>query len=275
MTMMSRRDVIWGLSAGVPLAAVLADPILAAAAAGTLETVAIKTEGGRTVSGALGVPARTPAPALLLIHEWWGLNDQIKSVAAEFAALGYLALACDLYGGKSADTSDGARALMGAVDGKKATETVAAWGEWLKVHKQGAGKLGTVGWCFGGGWSLNASIATPVDATVVYYGRVAKKARELSKLKGPVLGHYATRDNWINQQIPRYRVSRPRWTRPGRSTRAIGTKPTTRLPTRPAPATTSPTQTWPGNAPWRSTSCTCRGLTGGGFRARRPRRRRS
>ena len=201
MTMMSRRDVIWGLSAGVPLAAVLADPILAAAAAGTLETVAIKTEGGRTVSGALGVPARTPAPALLLIHEWWGLNDQIKSVAAEFAALGYLALACDLYGGKSADTSDGARALMGAVDGKKATETVAAWGEWLKVHKQGSGKLGTVGWCFGGGWSLNASIATPVDATVVYYGRVAKKARELSKLKGPVLGHYATRDNWINQQM--------------------------------------------------------------------------
>ena len=104
MTMMSRRDVIWGLSAGVPLAAVLADPILAAAAASTLETVAIKTEGGRTVSGALGVPARTPAPALLLIHEWWGLNDQIKSVAAEFAALGYLALACDLYGGNRPGT---------------------------------------------------------------------------------------------------------------------------------------------------------------------------
>ena len=206
MNMMTRRDVIRGLSAGVPLAggtlaAVLADPILAAAAAGTLETVSIETGGGRTVTGALGMPASTPAPALLLIHEWWGLNDQIKSVAAEFAGRGYLALACDLYAGKVAADSDTARAYMGAVDGKDATETVAAWGEWLKGHKQGTGKLGTVGWCFGGGWSLNTSTATPVDATVVYYGRVAKKADELSKLKGPVLGHYATRDNWINRKM--------------------------------------------------------------------------
>ena len=64
--------MIRGLTVGVPLAAVLADPLLAAAAAGTLETVAIKTASGRSVSGALAVPAGTPAPALLLVHEWWG-----------------------------------------------------------------------------------------------------------------------------------------------------------------------------------------------------------
>ncbi len=58
-----------------------------------------------------------------------------------------------------------------------------------------------MGWCFGGGWSLNASIATPVDATVVYYGSVAKTADSLDFLEGPVLGHFATRDQWINQDM--------------------------------------------------------------------------
>ena len=58
-----------------------------------------------------------------------------------------------------------------------------------------------MGWCFGGGWALNASIAEPVDATVVYYGRVDKPADQLAKLKGPVLGHFATRDEFINEPM--------------------------------------------------------------------------
>ncbi|MCY4313121.1 MAG: dienelactone hydrolase family protein, partial [Gammaproteobacteria bacterium] len=60
---------------------------------------------------------------------------------------------------------------------------------------------GTMGWCFGGGWSLNASLATPVDATVIYYGNVKKAAADLASLQGPVLGHFATRDGWINQDM--------------------------------------------------------------------------
>ena len=74
-------------------------------------------------------------------------------------------------------------------------------GRWLKSHDLYAGKLGTVGWCFGGGWSLNASLAEPADATVVYYGRVGGPAERLRRLKGPVLGHYATNDQWINNQM--------------------------------------------------------------------------
>jgi carboxymethylenebutenolidase len=66
-------------------------------------------------------------------------------------------------------------------------------------HRQA--KLGTVGWCFGGGWSLNTGIAEPVDATVVYYGRVTKTAAELGHLKGPVLGHFAAMDKWINRDM--------------------------------------------------------------------------
>ena len=196
----ARRDILIGL-AGLPLAAVLADPRLARAAAAGLETVTITTEGGQEVSAALGVPAALPAPAVLLVHEWWGLNDQIKSVAAALADAGYLALAIDLYEGHVTDDPGKARELVGAVDAAAATDTCASWVEWLRGHENGTGKVGTVGWCFGGGWSLNASIAAPVDATIVYYGNVKRERERLAALAGPVLGHFATRDKWINQDM--------------------------------------------------------------------------
>ena len=202
--MFARRTVLGTLArgvAGLPLAVVLADPGLARAAAGALETVSLTTPGGLTVSAALARPAQTPAPAVLLVHEWWGLNDQIKAVAADLARQGYLALAVDLYGGNVATTRDDARAYMQAVDRLAATGVLAAWIDWLRAHAAAGGRLGTVGWCFGGGWSLNASLARPVDATVVYYGRVAKSAAELATLAGPVLGHFATRDGWIDADM--------------------------------------------------------------------------
>ncbi len=198
---LSRRDVVRGLAVGVPLAAILADPLLVRAAAEGLETVTITTRAKRQVSGALALPAQTPAPAVLLIHEWWGLNDQIKAVAAELAGQGYLALALDLYDGRVATTRKDARAAMRKVAPGRATDTVASWARWLKVHAKGSGKVGTVGWCFGGGWSLNTGIAEAVDATVVYYGRVNRKARDLAKLRGPVMGHFAERDGWIDRQM--------------------------------------------------------------------------
>lgn len=195
-----RRLFLRGL-ASLPLATVLAYPDLSRAAAGDTETVTITTRDGREVSAAIAMPDADKAPAVLLIHEWWGLNDQIKSVASELAKIGYVALAVDLYGGKVADTPDGARALMRNVDGAAATDTLVSWVEFLKSHDAASGKVGTVGWCFGGGWSLNASLVVPVDATVIYYGNVKKGAAELETLQGPVLGHFATRDGWINQDM--------------------------------------------------------------------------
>ena len=205
MTQFARRRVLSGLAAtplaGFSLAAVLADPERAGAAAQGLDAVSLTTRGGKRVSAALALPATTPAPAVLLVHEWWGLNDQIKAVAVELAREGYLALAVDLYDGRAAQTRDGARALMEGVDGGEATDTLASWIAWLGGHAKASGKIGTIGWCFGGGWSLNASIAAPVDATVVYYGRVNRSATDLKALKGPVLGHFATRDRWIDGKM--------------------------------------------------------------------------
>ncbi len=204
MTALPRRAFL-SAAAGLPLAAVLADPKLTRAAADSTETVEIKTRAGRSVRGALAMPAKLPAPAVLLIHEWWGLNDQIKAVAAELAQQGYVALAADVYDGKVADTPDDAKALMGAVNPADATDTLVSWVDDLKsVRKasgQTTGKVGTVGWCFGGGWSLNTSLATPTEACVIYYGRVNKTAAELAPLACPVLGHFATEDQWINKAM--------------------------------------------------------------------------
>jgi len=198
----ARRDVLKGMAsapfAGGPLAAVLADPERARAAALGLHDYTINTPQGRRVSGALALPVGMPAPTVVLIHEWWGLNDQIKAVTAEFGRQGYLALAVDLMAGSVATTPDEARALTQSVDPAAATDTLAGWIQWLRVHDASNRKIGTVGWCFGGGWSLNASIATPVEATVVYYGRVNRTAEDLKKLKGPVLGHFGTRDRFID-----------------------------------------------------------------------------
>jgi len=182
------------------LAAILADPKLTAAAAAQLETVSITTKGGKKTSAALARPAKK-GPAVLLIHEWWGLNDQIKSVAAELAEQGYLALACDLYKGQITADAGKAGALMEAVNPAEATDIMTSWIDWLRKSPDGNGKVATMGWCMGGGMSLMASIAAPVDATVIYYGNVAQPGDKLAKLKGPVQGHFAEKDGWIDHAM--------------------------------------------------------------------------
>lgn len=196
---LSRRTVVKGIAAGMPLATILADPRLARAVASTLEPVSITTAGGRRVNAAFARPAKSPAPTVLVIHEWWGLNDQIKSVAAELAEQGYAALAIDLFDGKVPKDSEEASRLTRAVaaDPQAALDTLTGWAAWLRKLPDGNRKVATLGYCFGGGWSLNCSLATPVDATVIYYGNVRKTAAELAPLHGPVLMHYGLLDKNI------------------------------------------------------------------------------
>ncbi len=197
MNHLARRRVLTGI-AGLSLAALLADPKRVKAAAESVKMIGLKTLSGREVAGAFALPETTPAGAVLLVHEWWGLNDQIKAVASELAGAGFIVLAADLYGGKVAGDPDSAQTYMNSVDPKTAEETLAAWIDYLRSLKESNGKVGTVGWCFGGGWSLRASLARPVEATVIYYGKVDLKPEELAALKGPVLGQFASRDQWIN-----------------------------------------------------------------------------
>ncbi len=201
MNEITRRNLMKTGVATLPLAAILADPRLAAMAAETTETIGATLAGGQTVSAALAVPATVPAGGVVLIHEFWGLNDQIKTMAVEFAREGYVAIAADLYGGKVGTTREEAMALRDQVVPAVATETLVAWIDWLRADGRVNGKVGTCGWCFGGAWSLNASLATPVEATVIYYGRVPGDPVLLAPLAGPLLGHFGERDQNIDHAM--------------------------------------------------------------------------
>lgn len=199
----NRRAVVSSLS-GLSLAAILADPALAKKRASLLQTIQLETKTkGKSVTGSLALPddLSEKSPAILLVHEWYGLNDQIRSVAAEFAKEGYIALAADLYDRKIGFTREECSALMAAVDAEEAEDTLVSWADWLRTHEHSTGKIGVVGWCMGGSWSLRTSMATPMDATVVYYGDVTPKADALSSLSGPVLGHFASKDGWIKPEM--------------------------------------------------------------------------
>jgi carboxymethylenebutenolidase len=196
-----RRRFLKGMLA-LPLAVVLADPLLAQAAGSRTRQVELALGGGNKVQAHLAMPeGEGPFPAVVLIHEWWGLNDQIKAVAAELANLGFMALAVDLYKGRATDDPEEAMALMQQVDEAEAEETLVGWIDWLRRHQRCNGKVGTIGWCFGGGWSLNASIATPVDATIIYYGNVSRTPEQLARLRGPVLGHFGTLDQYMDEAM--------------------------------------------------------------------------
>jgi carboxymethylenebutenolidase len=144
-------------------------------------------------------PAGAPLPGLIVIHEWWGLNDNIKAATRRLAGEGYAALAVDLYGGKVADTPDGAKQLMGGVMANRepAVAVLRAAHDFLK--RQGAPKIGVIGWCFGGGWSLQTALEIPegIDAAVVYYGQPEKDRARLERLRAPLLGLYGADDQSI------------------------------------------------------------------------------
>lgn len=161
--------------------------------AGAYET--LKTADGKTFKVYATGP-KDSKKALLVIHEWWGLNAHIKGTADHFARLGYRTLAIDLYDGQVAKKPADARKYMGAVD---ATQAKAKLSAALKALAKKGRKIGTIGWCFGGGMSLNASLAEPslVQATVIYYGMTVNDPKLLKTLKSPVLGIFAKQDGWI------------------------------------------------------------------------------
>lgn len=164
-----------------------------------LETVTT-TANGRLVSAVLAKPATLPAPGLVLFHAFKGLTDDFKALAVHYAELGYLTIGADLMEGKVSSGNLSALLRMMFLNKTKVESTAVSWVQWLRANDQCTGKVGTLGWCFGGRWSLNTSIATPVDATVIYYGTVDREAEDLAKLKGPVLGHFGTLDRIVNKE---------------------------------------------------------------------------
>lgn len=160
--------------------------------------VSFPSNGG-TAEGYLASPAASgKTPGVIVIQEWWGLNDNIKGIADRFAAAGYLALAPDLYHGKVTAEPDEAGKMMMAMKMDQAAKDMSGAFDYLKAHGACTGKIGSVGFCLGGGLSLFVSTLRPMDATVIYYGALPGVQPDLSKLHGPVLGHYAEHDDWAS-----------------------------------------------------------------------------
>lgn len=156
---------------------------------------------GVDVVGYLAKPASgEPTAGILVIHEWWGLNDNIRSMARQLAGEGYVALAVDLYEGEVAETrEDAGRLARGSRDnpGRGQQNLQQAW-QFLK-QEQGVDKIGVIGWCFGGGWSLQTALmlGDGIDAAVIYYGRVVTDREALEALASPVLGIFGAEDGGI------------------------------------------------------------------------------
>ena len=169
-------------------------------------SVEYATVGGKPVTGALATPKgwKKGGPAIILVHEWWGLNDNIRDFARQFASHGYAALAVDLYGGKVATDAAGAQGLMKEVMGNRAAAEDNLKQAYAFLHdKEGAGKVGVVGWCFGGGWSLQTGLLVPVDAVVMYYGFPETDKAKLARLHGPLLGLFGAEDQSIKPEMVR------------------------------------------------------------------------
>jgi carboxymethylenebutenolidase len=163
------------------------------------EMVSFQSNGGQC-DGYLARPAAAKAPGVLVIQEWWGLVPHIKGVADRFAAEGYLALAPDLFHGKSTKEPDEAGKLMMSMKMDEAGRDMAGAADYLRNNDACTGKVGSVGFCMGGGLSLYLATLTPIDACVVYYGML-QQTPDLSKLAGPVMGHYASDDAWASQEV--------------------------------------------------------------------------
>ncbi|MBP9826526.1 MAG: dienelactone hydrolase family protein [Thermoanaerobaculia bacterium] len=169
------------------------------------EEIAYATLDGVTVKGYFVRPSQVAPggkalPALIVIQEWWGLNDNIRAMARRFAGEGYAVLAVDLYEGKVATTSEAAMATMqGAMEKPARLLDNLRQAHTFLATQAGATRIGVVGWCFGGGWALETALAIPdgIDAAVMYYGRTQSDPKALAPLQAPLLGLFGGKDEGI------------------------------------------------------------------------------
>ena len=159
------------------------------------KTVSFNRPDGKSVNGYLAEPpTASKAPALVVIQEWWGLNDQIRGVADKMAKAGYRALVPDLYRGKTAVDAKEANHLMTGLNfGDAAGQDIRGAVQHLK--KTGSAKVGVTGFCMGGALTVLSAVNVPeMDAGVIWYGYPPLEYVDASKIKAPLLGHWATQD---------------------------------------------------------------------------------
>lgn len=158
---------------------------------------------GRTANGYLAIPRQGSGPGVIVIQEWWGLVDHIKDVCERFANEGFVALAPDVYHGKTAKSPDEAGKLMMALRIDEAEKDLNGAIQYLLDHEATTGdKAGVVGFCMGGALSLYAATKNPnIGACVVFYGIHPNVKPDLPNLQAPVLGIYAEKDGFVTPEV--------------------------------------------------------------------------
>lgn len=138
-------------------------------------------------------------PGVIVIQEWWGLNDQIRSVADRLATAGYTALAPDLYRGRLASTADEANHMMTGLDFVDATHQDLRG---AAAHLAAlCPKVGVMGFCMGGALTVSAAVHVPgLSAAVCFYGIPPAELADPARIAVPFMGHFATRDGWCTPQ---------------------------------------------------------------------------
>jgi carboxymethylenebutenolidase len=160
----------------------------------------IKRPDGKDCPAYISTPKGEVKGGLVVIQEWWGLNEQIKKTADRFAAEGYLALVPDLYRGKLASDADEANHFMGNLD-FVAAATQDVRGALQHLSAAGAGKVGVTGFCMGGALTLlSAMHVEEMDAGVCFYGIPPAEAGDPASIKRPMQFHFATTDDWCTPE---------------------------------------------------------------------------
>jgi len=156
--------------------------------------VSFASKSGASSSGE--TTGATKAPAVVLIQEWWGLNDHVRDLMGRLAKEGFLVIAPDLYHGKVTKDAQEASKLMSELDTMKAVDEIAGAVAWARSN--GNGKVGVIGFCLGGALTLaTACHVDGVDAAVPFYGIPSAEKVDYTKVTAPVLMHVAKRDEWV------------------------------------------------------------------------------
>lgn len=167
--------------------------------AATEKQVSYKS-GDETVNAIMYTPeGKGPFPALVVIHEWYGLNDWVKQQAQKLADQGYVTLAIDLYRGKVAANSDEAHELMRGVPEDRARRDLLAAFDYLAAQPNvKPTNIGTIGWCMGGGYALDLALEQPkLKAAVINYGHLATDPAQMAKINAAILGLFGGKDRGI------------------------------------------------------------------------------
>jgi carboxymethylenebutenolidase len=165
------------------------------------ETSFVQVGGGDQAAGAfVAWPAgNQAAPAIVVVHEWWGLNDQIRAVARRLSGQGYVAIVPDLYHGKVASDPMKAHELMRGLDEAEALGTLEAAAAWVRAQPRVAkSRVGTIGFCMGGGLAQHLALQdSGVAAAVMFYGSPETDPEKLAQLKGALQAHFGVEDEGI------------------------------------------------------------------------------